>query len=82
MNSVFPHWVLDPEEIKEAESLGFSYAERGGRFRLHRSSDGAMIWPHIDAFISVFVRQGHFVKHKRYYDLQKAMRRRFGDAHE
>lgn len=82
MKAVFPHWVLDPEEIKEAESLGFTYSEVGGRFRLNRHSDGAMIWPHIDAFISVFVRQGYFVKHKRFYDLQQAMRRKFGDPNE
>lgn len=80
MMSVFPHWVLDPEEIKEAKDLGFKYSEIDGRFRLQRDSDGAMIWPHVDAFISVFVRQGHFVKHKRYYDLQKAMKRKFGDS--
>lgn len=80
MKSVFPHWVLDPEEIKLAESKGYTYKEVDGRFRLHRATDQHMIWPHVDAFISAFSRQGYLVKHKRYYDLEKILNRRFGDS--
>jgi hypothetical protein len=47
---------------------------------LKRKSDGARIWPHIDGFISCFLRDGMFVKHRKFRDLDRALNRLFGDA--
>jgi hypothetical protein len=75
-----PHWQLSPEEIQEAKDCGFDHEDRDGKFYLQRASDQATIWPHIDGFISAFIRQGLYVKHKKYLDLTRAMTRKFGDT--
>ena len=76
-----PCWTLDPEQIQLASAKGFDYTEVGdpARFRLSRKADDALIWPHIDGFISTFIRQGTFVRHKKYRDLDRVLARRFGD---
>lgn len=76
-----PHWTLDPEEIELAKSKGFEYIEIGdpARFRLTRKRDEAYIWPHIDGFLSTFIRQSTFTGHKKYLDLTRVLDRRFGD---
>lgn len=64
-----------------AEKKGFTFEMRW-RWLLTRKSDGAIIWPHIDGYISAFLRDGMYVKHKKYLDLGRALGRRFGDSDE
>lgn len=74
-----PQWLLSDKDITLAAEKGFSYEEHNGRFLLKRHADLARIWPHIDGFESTFIRQGQYVKHKKFLDLARALDRRFGD---
>jgi hypothetical protein len=77
-----PHWRLTDREQEEAAKKGFDYEPSGHldcRFLLKRPKDAARIFPHIDGFISCFVRQGMYVKHKKYIDLNRALDRHFSD---
>jgi hypothetical protein len=74
-----PKWLLEIDEIELAMKRGFSHSINNGRFYLSRKSDDARIWPHIDGFISCFIRQGTFVNHKKFRDFSLALDRRFGD---
>lgn len=65
----------------QAEKAGFTFEMRY-HWLLTRKSDGAIIWPHIDAYISAFTRDGMYVKHKRFKDFEKALKRKFGDKNE
>jgi hypothetical protein len=75
----FPHWTLTDEEITLSRKKDFDHKEVGDRFYLTRKSDHARIWPHIDGFMSAFIRGGTFVKRKKFVDLPRALDRRFGD---
>lgn len=78
-----PMWTLSDELITQAAEKGFAYEEsedsEDERFLLKRKADDARIWPHIDGFISCFMRQGMYVKHKKFMELSRALDRRFGD---
>jgi len=75
----FPKWLLEEDEIELAQAHGFKYQVLDDRFYLKRQADDTRIWPHIDGYISCFIRQGTFVKHKKFLDLKRALERRFGD---
>ena len=64
----------------QAEKAGYVFQMKT-RWFLSRT-DGATIWPHIDGYISCFLRGGQYVKHKKYLDFKRALERRFGDADE
>ena len=76
---ILPQWTLEDNEVILASAKGFSYEVFNGRFFMKRSKDEARIWPHIDGFISCFLRQGSYVKHKKFIDFNRAIDRRFGD---
>lgn len=63
-----------------AEKKGFVFEMRG-HWVLTRKADGATVWPHIDGYISAFIRDGMYVKHKKFRGkLEDALNRRFGDS--
>lgn len=75
-----PMWILNEDNITLAAEKGFFYEEsEDEHFLLKRKADDARIWPHIDGFISCFMRQGMYVKHKKFIELSRALDRRFGD---
>ena len=75
----FPQWILTDRQQEDAAKKGFTYAVNNRKFYLKRKSDEARIWPHIDGFISVFIRGGWYVKHKKFKDLDRALDRQFSD---
>lgn len=75
----FPTWILSDEQRARAESLGYRHEIRYGNFMLTRPKDMHVIWPHIDGLISCFIRDGMYVKHKKFKDYDRALARRFGD---
>lgn len=63
-----------------AEKKGFVFEIRD-RWILTRKADNAIVWPHIDGYISAFIRDGMYVKHKKFRkSLEDALNRRFGDS--
>lgn len=63
-----------------AEKKGFVF-EMKHHWLLSRKSDGATVWPHIDGYISAFIREGTYVKHRKFRNsLEDALNRKFGDS--
>lgn len=65
----------------QAEKHGYAFVMKG-HWVLSRASDKALIWPHIDGYISAFERQGMYVKHKKYLNFERALSRTFGGDNE
>lgn len=74
-----PHWNLTDKDIKLAAVKGFMYDTKRHHFLLKRKLDDARVWPHIDGFISCFIRQGMYVKHQKFRELSTALDRHFND---
>lgn len=73
------YFSLSKAQRDLAEKKGFTFEMRA-HWLLTRKSDGAIVWPHIDGYISAFLRDGMYVKHKKFRnDLKDALDRRFGD---
>lgn len=77
--STSKYFELTEEMSQLALSKGFTISYIGDRWYFMRIADSARIWPHIDGYIHAFVRQGHFVRHKKFMDLATALDRRFAD---
>lgn len=75
-----PQWRLTDRQIADAAKKDFDYFKTDEEsWILKRTSDAARIWPHIDGFISCFIRKGMYVKLKKYIDLNSALYRQFSD---
>jgi hypothetical protein len=74
-----PHWDLTRAEVVLAHMQGFELDKDRYHFLLKRKADDARIWPHIDGFISCFLRQGMYVKHQKFKELTTALDRHFSD---
>ena len=73
------YFQFSKEDRDLAETKGFTFEMRA-RWLLVRKIDNAYIWPAVDAYISAFMREGIFVKHKKFRDtLKDALNRKFGD---
>jgi hypothetical protein len=74
------YWTLTKDMRDLAEKKGFTFEMRA-RWILTRKADGAIIWPHIDGYISAFLRDGMYVKHKKFRkSFEDALNRKFGDS--
>lgn len=72
-------FTLSEEQQALARTKGFQLLGRS-HWILSRKSDGATVWPHVDGYISVFERDGLYVKHKKFrHSLEEALTRKFGD---
>jgi len=73
---------LTKDQRDMAEKKGFVF-EMHDRWFLFRKLDGATVWPHMDGYISAFVREGTYVHHRKFRDtLENALDRKFGDPDE
>lgn len=73
------YFSLTTKQRDIAEEKGFTFEMRAN-WLLTRKSDGAVIWPHIDGYISTFMRDGTYVKHRKFRNsLEEALNRKFGD---
>lgn len=80
--SEIDYFSLSPKQRDEAEELGFIFEMRR-HWLLTRKADGAIVWPHVDGYISAFVRDGIYVKHRKFRGkLVDALKRKFGDSDE
>jgi len=74
------YFTFTKEQRDLAEKKGFVF-EMKDRWILFRKSDGATVWPHIDAYISAFLREGTYVKHRKFRNsFEDALDRKFGDS--
>ena len=74
------YFSLSKSQRDIAEKKGFVFEMRS-HWVLTRKADGAIVWPHIDGYISAFTRDGMYVKHKKFRRaLEDALNRRFGDS--
>lgn len=74
------YFALTKEQRDLAESKGFVFELRY-HWLLTRKSDGAVVWPHIDSYVSAFFREGTYVKHRKFRNsLEDALNRKFGDS--
>ena len=74
------YWELTKSMRELAAEKGFIF-EIKDRWLLTRKSDGAAVWPAIDGYISAFLREGMYVKHKKFRaSFKDALNHRFGDS--
>lgn len=74
------YFSLTKNQRDLAEEKGFTFEMRH-RWLLTRKSDGAIVWPHIDGYVSGFIRNGMYVKLKKFRgNLEEALNRKFGDT--
>lgn len=76
------YFALTKEMRDLAVKKGFTF-ELKSHWVLTRSSDKAIVWPHIDGYISAFIRDGQYVKHRKFRNsFEEALDRKFGDPNE
>lgn len=80
--SEIDYYTFTKEDRDLAEKKGFVFEMRA-HWLLTRKSDGAVIWPHVDGYISAFLREGTYAKHRKFRNsLESALKRKFGDPDE
>jgi hypothetical protein len=73
------YWELTKSMRDLADKKGFTFQIKY-RWVLTRKSDGATVWPHIDGYISAFLRDGMYVNQRKFRNSFKdALDRKFGD---